>query len=109
MTKITITKVAAKQVMHSVEESNAVGLPLRIAIKVNENGSFHYQMGFDDQLHDDDEQVQSQGVLLVLDKESAAKANGMILDFVEIEGTMEFIFINPNDPNYRPPAQSSLD
>jgi len=109
MTEITITKAAAKQVIHSVEESNAVGLPLRIAIKTHENGSFHYQMGFDDQLDEGDEQIQSQGVLLVLDKESAPKAHKMKLDFVEIEGTMEFIFINPNDPSYRPPAQSSLD
>ncbi len=109
MTEITITEAAAKQVIHSVEESNAVGLPLRIAIKDQANGSFHYQMGFDDQLDEDDEQVQSQGVLVVLDKVSAVKANRMTLDFVDIKGTMEFIFINPNDPQYRPPAQSSLD
>ncbi len=109
MTEITITKAAAKQVIHSVEETNAVGLPLRIAIKSLENGAFHYQMGFDDQLDEGDEQIQSQGVLLVLDKDSAVKANRMTLDFVEIDGNMEFIFINPNDPHYRPPAQSSLD
>jgi len=109
MTEITITKAAAQQVIHSVEESNAVGLPLRIAIKDQPNGGFHYQMGFDDQLDEGDEQIQAQGVLLVLDRDSAIKANRMKLDFVEIEGNKEFIFINPNDPHYRPPAQSSLD
>ena len=109
MTEITITKPAAQQVVNSIEESNAVGLPLRIAINVQQNGGFHYQMGFDDQLDKDDEQIQTQGILLVLDKDSAARANRMSVDFVEIEGTMEFIFINPNDPHYRPPAQSSLD
>lgn len=109
MTEITITKAAAKQVMKSIEESNAVGLPLRIAIKRQQDGGFHYQMGFDDQLDESDEQIQSQGVLVVMDKESAIKANRMKIDFVEIEGAMEFIFINSNDPHYRPPAQSSLD
>ena len=104
MTEITITKAAAKQVIHSVEESNAVGLPLRIAIKAHQNGSFHYQMGFDDQLDEGDEQIQSQGVQVVLDKDSAARANRMTLDFIEIEGVMEFIFTNPNDPQYRPAA-----
>lgn len=109
MTEITISKPAARQVMHSITESNAVGLPLRIAIKVQENGGFHYQMGFDDQIDKDDEQVQSQGIALVLDKTSASLANNMSVDFVEIQGTMEFIFLNPNDPFYRPPAQSGLD
>ena len=109
MTEIKITKAAAKQVMNSVEESNAVGLPLRIAIRRQNDGGFHYQMGFDDQLEESDEQIQSQGVLVVLDKESAQRADRMTIDFVDIEGTMEFIFINPNDPHYRPPAQSSLD
>jgi hypothetical protein len=28
----------------------------------------------------------------------------MTLDFVELEGQLEFIFINPNDPNYQAPA-----
>jgi len=109
MTEITITKPAAQQVVNSIEESNAAGLPLRIAIDVQQNGGFAYQMGFDDQLDKGDEQVQSQGILLVLDKKSAARANRMSVDFVEIEGTMEFIFINPNDPHYRPSAQSNLD
>lgn len=109
MTNITITKPAAKQIMLSVEETNAVGLPLRIAVKVQPDGGFHYQMGFDDQLEETDEQIQTQGVLLVMDKDSATRANRMTMDFVEIEGTMEFIFLNPNDPHYRPPAQSSLD
>ena len=109
MTEIKITKAAAKQVLSSVEETNAVGLPLRIAIRLRDDGGFHYQMGFDDQLDEDDEQIQTQGVLLVLDPETAQRAHRMTMDFVEIDGTMEFIFLNPNDPHYRPPAQSSLD
>lgn len=107
---ITVTQSAAQQVMRSIEESNALGLPLRIAIhSQGTTASFHYQMGFDDKVNEGDEQVQSQGVLLIVDKDSAPLAKGMTLDFVDIEGQMEFIFINPNDPNYRPPAQSSND
>lgn len=105
---ITVTEPAAQQVMRSIEESGAMGLPLRIAIHSKGPGdSFHYQMGFDDKVGQGDEQVQTQGVLLIVDKETAPLAKGMTLDFVEIDGTFEFIFINPNDPNYRPPAQSS--
>ena len=105
---ITVTEAAAQQVMRSVEQSGALGLPLRIAIHPKgPGGSFHYQMGFDDKVNEGDEQVQNQGVLLIVDKDSAALAKGMTLDYVEIDGTLEFIFVNPNDPNYRPPAQSS--
>lgn len=105
---ITVTEPAAQQVMRSVEESGALGLPLRIAIHPKgPGGSFHYQMGFDDKVNQGDEQIQSQGVLLVVDEETSPLAKGMTLDFVEIDGQEEFIFINPNDPNYRPPAQSS--
>ena len=107
---ITVTETAAQQVMRSVEESGALGLPLRIAIHPNgPEGSFHYQMGFDDKINQGDEQIQSQGVLLVVDEETSLLAKGMTLDFVEIDGKLEFIFINPNDPNYRPSAQSSND
>jgi iron-sulfur cluster assembly accessory protein len=107
---ITVTESAAQQVMRSIEESGAMGLPLRIAIHPKgPGGSFHYQMGFDDKVDQGDEQVQSQGVLLIIGKETAPMAKGMTLDFVDIDGTFEFIFINSNDPNYRPPAQSSKD
>ena len=73
------------------------------------HGDAHCRSDIAQTLDDGDEQIQSQGVLLVLDRDSAIKANRMKLDFVEIEGNKEFIFINPNDPQYRPPAQSSLD
>ena len=107
---ITVTEAAAQQVMRSIEESGAMGLPLRIAVHPNgPGGSFHYQMGFDDKVDPTDEQLQSQGVLLIVEQNSAPLAKGMTLDYVEIDGTLEFIFINPNDPNYRPPAQSSND
>lgn len=107
---ITVTESAAQQVLRSVEETGALGLPLRIAIHQQGQGnSFHYQMGFDDKVNEGDEQIQNRGVLLIVDSTSAPLAKGMTLDFVEIEGQMEFIFINPNDPNYRPPAQSSAN
>ena len=107
---ITVTESAAQQVMRSIEESGALGLPLRIAIHPKgPGGSFHYQMGFDDKVDQGDEQVQSQGVLLIVGKETAPLAKGMTLDFVDIDGTHEFIFVNPNDPTYRPPVQSSND
>ena len=101
---IEISKPAARQVMRSIQESGAVGLPLRIAIKRQADGALYYQMGFDKQVHAGDQQLQVQGVQLVLDPDSVPLAQGMMLDCVEKEGQMEFIFSNPNDSRYQPPA-----
>jgi iron-sulfur cluster assembly accessory protein len=100
---ITVTPDAAKQIKVSMEESKIEDLPLRIAIKQLENGNFHYAMGFDDQTEEGDSTISTEGVDIVLDGHTQALAKGMMLDFVELEGKMEFIFLNPNDPQYRPP------
>ena len=40
---------------------------------------------------------------VIMDAASEPLAKGMKIDFVELEGKMEFIFINPNDPKQTPP------
>jgi iron-sulfur cluster assembly accessory protein len=83
-----------------MKESGAVGLPLRIAIKRQPDGALYYQMGFDKRSYEGDLQLQAQGVQVVLDSNSVPLAQGMMLDFVESNKQMEFIFINPNDARY---------
>lgn len=103
---ITVTPAAAKQIRTASVQANAIGMPLRIAIQVKPDGAFHYLMGFDDQAKEGDQTVESEMVKLVVDGASQPLVNGMTLDYVEIEGKMEFVFINPNDPNYRPPQMA---
>ena len=43
------------------------------------------------------------GVSVIFDAGSALLLKGAWLDFVDLEGQMEFVFMNPNDPHYRPP------
>ncbi|WGZ96221.1 MAG: iron-sulfur cluster assembly accessory protein [Candidatus Thiothrix putei] len=100
---ITVTPTAANQVRTASVQGNAIGLPLRIAIQKKPDGGFHYLMGFDDQSKDGDQKMESEGVALVVDEASQPLVAGMTLDYVEIDGKLEFVFINPNDPNYRPP------
>ena len=100
---ITVTPQAATQIRTASVQGNAIGLPLRIAIQQKPDGGLHYLMGFDDQQKDGDSTVETEGVTLVVDAASQPLAQGLSLDFVELEGKMEFIFINPNDPNYRAP------
>ncbi len=100
---ITVTAAAATQVRTASVQGNAIGLPLRIAIQRKPDGAFHYLMGFDDQEKSGDQKIASEGVTLVVDEVSQPLVAGMTLDYVEIDGKLEFVFINPNDPNYRPP------
>ena len=61
-------------------------------------------MGFDEQNKTGDQTIQVEDVLGVVDAASQPLLQGMTLDFVELDGQLEFIFINPNDPNYQAPA-----
>ena len=102
---ITLTAEAAKQVRQSAKESNLEGLPLRIAATRNEDGSIHYGMGFDD-VKEEDTSYTSEGVDVVVSIASKDLLEGTTVDYVELEpGKPQFIFMNPNDPNYTPPAE----
>ena len=101
---ITITPEAAEQVKLSREQSNASHLMLRIAIERQQNGSFHYIMGFDEQQRAGDQVLETDSGKVVVDADSAPLAKGMMLDYVELNGRMELVFMNPNDPNYKPPV-----
>lgn len=102
---ITLTTEAAKQIRQSAKEGNLDGLPLRIAGTRNDDGSIHYGMGFDD-VKEDDTSYTSEGIEIVVSSASREVLDGMTVDFVELEpGKPQFIFMNPNDANYTPPAE----
>ena len=102
---ITVTPAAAKQIKLSAEQSSMQGIPLRIAIKTEENDGFHYAMGFDEQRLPGDEFINTEEVSLVVSIDSQPLAQGLTIDFVELEpDTFEFIFLNPMDPSYVAPA-----
>ena len=78
---------------------------MRIAVKVLENGSFHYAMGFDESISEQDIRVKSEGVELVISPESLNHARELSIDYVELEsGEKNFIFINPADPHCSAPT-----
>ncbi|SKA89196.1 Iron-sulfur cluster assembly accessory protein [Thiothrix eikelboomii] len=100
---MTITPEAITQIQISAQQSQAQGLPLRIAAERKADGHFHYQMGFDDAQQVGDVLLELDEVSVIIDADSAPLLQGAWLDFVDIEGQMEFVFMNPNDPHYRPP------
>ncbi|WP_020560434.1 HesB/IscA family protein [Thiofilum flexile] len=104
---ITITPPAAQQIKAAALASNAQDLALRIEVQPKADGSFNYLMGFDDQSLSGDIGLEQQGVSLVISSNSQPLVQGMTLDFVELDGQMEFIFLNPNDPYYQPPQDAN--
>ena len=95
---ITVTPEAAEQIRESARQGKLEGIPLRIAVTCLEDGSFHYGLGFDDNSHEGDKTFQSEGIELVVAPPSMDMLNGTVIDYVDLEGKMEIVFINPNDP-----------
>lgn len=102
---ITVTLAAATQIKLSAEQGKAEGMPLRIAASRNNDNSIHYGMGFDDS-KEDDVTVTTEDIEIVIAKESAPLLEGTTIDYVELEPEkFQFIFMNPNDPDYKPPTE----
>lgn len=103
---ITITPAAAAQIRTAARQGRMEGMALRIAAQRGTDGSIQYAMGFDDATRSDDTRYSSESVELVVAATSTLLLDGTTLDYVELEaGHSEFIFMNPNDPNYRPPQE----
>ncbi len=102
---IKVSDAAAKQVKISLDQMGDVEVPLRIAIKVQENGAFHYNMGFDSTVNEGDKTFDEKRITFVVDAASLPLIGGMEIDFVEIEGEQQIVFLNPNDPHFKPPVE----
>ncbi len=104
----TLTKQAAQQIRLSAKQGRMEGLALRVAAKHNKDGSIHYGMGFDDTGREDDLRSTSQGIELVISPVSQDLLRTTTIDYVELEpGKFHFVFINPDDPDYRPPKNET--
>ena len=103
---IEITPKAAAQIQLSIQEGETDGLVLRIAATRNDDNSIHYGMGFDEK-KEADTSYTVEGINIIVSALSADLLKGTRLDYVELEpGKHQFIFLNPNDPEYTPPTES---
>jgi len=106
---ITVTATAATQIRTAARQGHSEGLALRIAAKRLPDGRIQYGMGFDDTGRDDDLQFSSEGVHLVVAPMSLELLSGTVIDYVELNpGEFQFVFMNPNDPDFVPPDESAV-
>ena len=102
----TLTKMAAEHIQKSLEQGRSDHQGLRIAAKRGADGAIEYLMGFDHSSGDDDIRIVSEGISVIIDRDHKDLLSGAILDYVELEeGSFHFIFMNPNDPHYKPPTK----
>lgn len=103
---IKVTPAAASQIKLSAQQGNSEGMALRIAASKNDDDTIHYGMGFDEN-KEGDIAVTSEEINIIISPISAELLKNTTLDFVEIEpGKKQFIFMNPNDPEYTPPVEN---
>ena len=102
----TVTPTAAEEIRNSAKQGQMEGMPLRIAARQDTDGSLQYAMGFADAQTDEDLSCDSEGITIVIAPSSYEFLKGTTLDYVEMEqGQHQFIFMNPNDPDYVTPTE----
>jgi iron-sulfur cluster assembly protein len=103
---IDITANAAAQIRTSAKDQHLEGLALRVAAQRLPDGKLHYAMGFDEPDASKDLSFNSEGIEVIVSPVSLELLKGTTIDYVEMEdNTFEFIFMNPNDPNYQAPTE----
>ncbi len=95
MHMINLTKEAADMIRQAAENSDAQGLGLRLAAKVNDAGMMEFGMGFD-QERENDAVHESWGITLLVSKHSAPYLQDVTLDYTEVApGQQSFVFMKP--------------
>lgn len=90
----TLTSAAARQIQQAASASNAQDMALRVAARVDADGSLQYGMGFDD-ARDEDMKLDLDGVAVVIADESQDLLADTVLDYVELNpGEFNFIFVD---------------
>ena len=107
---ITVSKSAATQIEFSARQGGIENAVMRVAVRKLEDGSFHYALGFDDNIGPQDVEFKSQGINLVASPDTLDLGRELTVDFVELDsGERNFIFINPLDPNCSVPRDPTSD
>ena len=103
----TLTSAAAQQILQAASTSGTQEMALRIAARIDTDGSMQYGMGFDDP-KDEDMKLDLDGVAVVIADESQDLLADTVLDYVELEpGEFNFIFIDARQsPDAPEPASS---
>ena len=95
---LTLTENAAKQIQKQLEKRGK-GLGLRLATKASGCSGFAYVIDYADEINDDDNCFEQQGVKVIIAEAHLKILEGITVDYRR-EGINEaFMFDNPNVTN----------
>jgi iron-sulfur cluster assembly protein len=100
-----LTSAAAAQVLVAAKQGGTEGMSLRLAAQRTADGAIDYRMGFDDAT-EDDIRMTCEGIDVIMSPEQVPLLDQATMDYVEMDpGQFHFIFLNPKDSSYTPPAE----
>ncbi len=100
-----LSPAASAEIRAATGRSGADGLALRVAARVEDDGSLAFGMGFDEQ-REGDLPLEIDGVQLLIGQPSQALLDDAMLDFVEIEpGQRGFVCVPQPGVATEPPGK----
>jgi iron-sulfur cluster assembly accessory protein len=93
---ITLTQSAAVKVKQLLETNTQRGDALRVRVKAGGCSGLRYELAFDSQAADSDEQIEQRGVRLLVDAKSAAYLADITLDYADGLNESGFKILNPS-------------
>ncbi|WP_270165050.1 HesB/IscA family protein [Paenibacillus sp. SYP-B4298] len=93
---IEISPAATEKIKEMLLAEETPGMFLRVGVKEGGCSGFSYGMGFDDEQHDNDKEMQIDGLKVVVDEDSLKYLNGLEIDFKESAMGGGFTIENPN-------------
>ena len=100
MSIVNVSEAAAQQIKRLLDQEGKTAThALRMKVVGGGCSGLQYQLMFDDQARDNDEQVEAGGVRVVVDEKSALYLVGTTLDFVDTLMESGFKIQNPNAKN----------
>jgi iron-sulfur cluster assembly protein len=93
---IALTESAAAKVRQLLETNTREGDALRVRVKAGGCSGLRYELAFDSQVADSDEEIEQRGVRLLVDAKSAAYLADITLDYLDDLNESGFKILNPS-------------
>ena len=99
MSIITLTETASQKVQQLMERDGRPGFALRLKVVGGGCSGLQYQLMFDDQVGELDQEDEEKGVRVVVDPKSSVYVLGTTIDYVDDLSGSGFKIENPNASN----------
>ncbi len=93
---IALTETAAAKVKELLQTSTREGDALRVRVNAGGCSGLRYELAFDSQAADSDEEIEQRGVRLLVDAKSAAYLADITLDYADGLNESGFKILNPS-------------